>query len=71
MDAFNMTSSNLNLVSLTSDYGPQNLLSRPKCFKSANPFCIDNFLTTREPRFMKILTLETGISDLNNLSDAT
>ena len=58
---FNRTPSNPNLVDLVSHYELQNLLYRAACFKSANPSCIDNFLTTRNSRFMKTLALETDV----------
>ena len=64
MGSSNMTPSNPNLLDLISEYKLQNLLSRPACFKSANPSCIDNFHTTRKFYFVKTLTLETGISDV-------
>ena len=62
-----MTALNPNLVDPVSNDELQNLLSRPTCFKGANPSCIDNFLTTRKSRFMKTLTLETGISHHHTL----
>ena len=62
-----MTPSNLNLVDLISGYVLQTLLSIPAYLKSANLSCIDNFLTTKKSRFMKTLTLETGISDHQKL----
>ena len=37
------------------------------CFKSINPTCIDNFLTSKKTSFIYTLTFETGISDHHKL----
>ena len=41
----------------------------PTCFKSINPTCIDNFLTSKKARFMNTLTYEDGISDHHKLTE--
>ena len=57
----NLTPSNTDLFDLISDYKLQKLLSRPTCFKSENPPCIDIFVPTSKSYFMKTLTFKTGI----------
>ena len=54
---------NLNFNELIEDYEPSSLISEPTCFKSINPTCTDNFLTSKKTRFMNTLTFETGVSD--------
>ena len=61
MVAFNMTPSNANLMKYITECELPNLVSRPASFKSANPQCMDNFLTTGKSNFMKIL--KTSVSD--------
>ena len=48
---------------MIDDHELYTLISKPTCFKSINRNCIDNFLTTKNIRFMKTLTSETCVSD--------
>ena len=60
MGDFNMTPNNPKLRDLIADHKICTLISEPTtCFKSVNPTCIDNFLTSKKTRFMKTLTFET------------
>ena len=43
------------------------LISEPRCFKSINQICIDNFVTSKKIRFMNTLIFETGVSDHHKL----
>ena len=63
MGDFNMTPNNPKLSKLIADHELCTLISKPTCFKSIEPTCIDNFLTNKKTRFMKTLTFETGVSD--------
>ena len=63
MGDFNMTPNNPKLSELIADHELCTLISKPTCFKSINPTCIDNFLTNKKTCFMKTLTFETGVSD--------
>ena len=38
-------------------------ISEPTCYKSINPKCIGNFLTSNKSRFLNTLTSEAGASD--------
>ena len=58
---------NPNFNELIEDHEPSALISEPTCFKSINPTCTDNFLTSKKTRFMNALTFETGVSDHHNL----
>ena len=46
MGDFNMTLDNPNFNELIKDHELSALISEPICFKSINPTCIDNFLTS-------------------------
>ena len=48
MGDFNMTPNNPKLSELIDDHELFTLISEPKCFKSINPTCIDNFLTNKK-----------------------
>ena len=67
MGDFNMTPNNAKLSELIADHELCTLISKPTCFKSINPTCIDNFLTNKKTRFMKTLTFEMGVSDHHKL----
>ena len=63
-----MTLGNPNFNELIEDHELSALISEPTCFKSINPTCIDNFLTSKKTRFMNTLTFETGVSDHHKLN---
>ena len=67
MGDFNMTLDNRNFNVLIEDHEFSALISEPTCFKSFNPTCIDNFLTSTKTCFMNTLTFETGVSDHHKL----
>ena len=67
MGDFNITPNNPKSSELIADHELCTLISEPKCFKSINPNCIDNFLTNKKTRFLKTLTFETGVSDHHKL----
>ena len=48
MGDFNMTLDNPNFYELIEDHELSALISEPTCFKSINPTCIDNFLTSKK-----------------------
>ena len=48
MGDFNMTPNNAKLSELIADHELCTLISKPTCFKSINPTCIDNFLTNKK-----------------------
>ena len=51
MGDFNMTPNNPKLSELIDEHEFFTLISEPTCFKSANPTCIDNFLTNKKNSF--------------------
>ena len=58
---------NPNFNELIEDHELSALLSEPTYFKSINPTCIANFLTSKKTHFMKTLPFETGVSDHHKL----
>ena len=52
MGDFNMTLDNSSFNELIEDHELSVLISEPTCFKSINPTCIDNFLTSKKTCFM-------------------
>ena len=62
-----MTLDNLNFNEFIKDHGLSALISEATCFKSINPTCIDNFLTSKKTRFMNTLAFETGVSGHHKL----
>ena len=66
-----MTPNNRKLSELIADHEICTLISEPTCFKSINPTCIDNYLTSKKTRFMKTLTFETVVSDYQKLIGTT
>ena len=48
MGDFNMSLDNPNFNGLIEDHERSALISEPKCFKSIDPTCIDNFLTSEK-----------------------
>ena len=54
-----MTFDNPNFNELIEDHELSALLSEPTYFKSINPTCIANFLTSKKTHFMKTLPFET------------
>ena len=67
MSDFNMTLDNPNFNELIEDHELSALISDRTCFKTINPSRIDNFLTSKKPRFMNTLTFETGLSGHHKL----
>ena len=67
MRDFNMTLDNPNFNESNEDCEISTLLSEPTCFRSINPTCIGNFLTSKKTFFMNTLTFETGVSDHQKL----
>ena len=67
MGDFNKTLDNPNFNELIEDHELSALISEPACFKSINPTCIDNFLTSKKTRFMNTLRCEAGVSDHHKL----
>ena len=65
---FNLTNTNADLASFTSENGLHNLIDEPTCFKSVNnPTCIDHIWVSNKKIFMKSKPIETGISDFHKL----
>ena len=64
---YNMSCSNKNMMDLYNIFELNYLIKDPKCFKSSNPSCIDNFYTNKNTLFFNSSTLETGISDNHGL----
>ena len=60
---FNMTLENVSLQNFCDSFNFEELIKHPTCFKGNNPSCIDHITTNIPKRFMKSLSLETGISD--------
>ena len=56
-----------NFNELIEEHELSTLISETTCFKSINPTCIDNFLTSRKTCFMNTLTFDTGLSDHHKL----
>ena len=67
MGDFNMTLDNPIFNELIEDHELSALISERTCFKSINPTCIDNFLTSKKNSFYETLTFETGVSDHRKL----
>ena len=44
-----------------------NIIREPTCFKSNNPTLLDVMLVTKQRKFIKGFSIETGISDFHNL----
>ena len=63
MGGFNMTLDNLNFNELIEDHELSALISEPICFKSIDPTCTGNFLTSKKAHFVNTLTFETDVSD--------
>ena len=47
------------------------LILETTCFKSINPTCIDNFLSSKKTCFMNTLTFKTSVSDHHKLVGTT
>ena len=55
---------NPNFDELIEDYELSTLISEPTHFKSINPTCINNFLTSeKNPFYEYSITFEMGVSD--------
>ena len=63
MGDFNTILESPNFNELIEDHELFALISELTCFKSINPTCIDNFLTSKKARFTNTPTLEMGVSD--------
>ena len=63
-----MTPNNPKLSELIDDHELCTLISKPKCFKSINSTCFDNFVTIKKTCFKKTLTFETSVSDHHKLT---
>ena len=64
---FNMSFSNKNMKDLCNMFELNHLIEDPKCFKSSDSSCIDNFYLSKKITFFNSSTVETDISDHHSL----
>ena len=62
----NMSEPSLNEFCQT--YNLESIVNKPICFKNPkNPSCIDLMLTDKQESFLKVKTVETGLSDFHKI----
>ena len=61
---FNMSFSNKSMKDLCDMFELNHLIKDPKCFKSSNPSCIDNFYTNKMTTFFNSSTVDNALLDV-------
>ena len=63
----NIVRNNTQLQNFRESVLFENLIKQPTCYKGETPTGIDHIITNTPKRFMKLMALETGISDHHNM----